>query len=508
MQQNTNKQPLVIHPFLLATYSVLAILAANIEEAKLRAGIRPLLLSLLATTILYLLLRLVLKNKLKSGLITSLMILLFFSYGHVYNFIEEQSIFGVVIGRHRWLVVLWIALFMLGIWLIIYKIRNTQTATEYLNLITAIVLIFPFAQIGLYSYRTQFQAPTGYAANTEFTKLTPPENQSLPDIYYIILDGYSRDDILEKHYQLDNNEFLNSLEDMGFYVARCSQSNYAQTQLSLASSLNFNYLENIDPRYTVGNTSRIGLSELIQNSALQQALKSLGYTIVSFDSGYEPTRLREADLYLSPNVVADINDFENLLVRTTLARLFAEGIAFLNFPPDWEARDQAHRERILFTFNELEGLPSMPGPKFVFAHIISPHWPHVFGPNGEPVHEQPDSVSGYRNQVLFINSQIEQIIDTLISQSDQPPIIIIQGDHGSIIESPQRRMSILNTYYLPQDGNLALYDVISPVNTFRLVLDYYFAGDIPLIEDTSYYSQYDDPYNYQVIPNRRPECEM
>ena len=44
----------------------------------------------------------------------------------------------------------------------------------------------------------------------------------------------------------DNSEFLNSLRQRGFYVADCSQSNYAYTEFSLTSSLNYDYLDNLD----------------------------------------------------------------------------------------------------------------------------------------------------------------------------------------------------------------------------------------------------------------------
>ncbi len=506
MQPKKSKRTPVVHPFLLATYPILALLAANIEETKLSTGFRPLLISLFTSSLVYIGLRLILRDKYKAGIIASLLIILFFSYGHIYNYIEGKSFSGLIIGRHRWLILIWMGLLAIGIWWVLKKLLDTQTTTKVLNIIAVIALVFPIMQLGLYSFRTINQATLGYASSGEFEYLSPPPNQRLPDIYYIILDGYSRDDILNKYYDLDNSHFLQRLQAMGFYVARCSQSNYAQTQLSLASSLNHDYLENIDARFTSGNKSRLGLTELIQHSTIRKALESFGYKIVAFDSGYEPTRLRDADLYLSPQVVADINDFENLLLRTTFGRVFAEGIAFLNLPPDWETRDQAHRERILFTLAELRQLSELPGPKFVFVHIVSPHWPHVFGPNGEPVHERPDSVSGYRNQVIFINSQIEPILQQLISQSEPAPIIIIQGDHGSIIESPQRRMSILNAYYLPEGGGQSLYENISPVNTFRLILIYYFAGNAPLRADLSYYSRYDDPYNYQLIHNQRNGC--
>jgi hypothetical protein len=84
----------------------------------------------------------------------------------------------------------------------------------------------------------------------------------------------------------------------------------------------------------------------------------------------------------------------------------------------------------------------MPGPKFVFAHLVVPHQPFVFGPNGESfvipekVHKgntyytNRDYQLGYANQVAFISDRIAQVVESILEKSSIPPIIIIQGDHG------------------------------------------------------------------------------
>ncbi len=499
-------RPLILHPFLFGVYPAIALLAYNIEEIQISEAVRSLIFSLLGAVAILLLARLALREWHKAAFATTLLLGLFFTYGHVYNFLEPLSLMGMQIGRHRLLIPLWLGLSLLGLWWITRKGRNFQGFTRPLNIIAAIALIFPLAQLGLFGFRTIEVTSQVTAGVQETSRLRLPQNQPAPDIYYIILDGYSRDDMLAKFYDLDNKPFLNQLEALGFYVARCAQSNYAQTQLSLSSSLNYNYLDALDPRYTPGNTSRVGLPDLIQHSAVRSALEGLGYYTVAFATGFDATQLTDAKQFLSARQETGPNDFENLFLRTTAARVLMEGVAFLNVKPDWEARDQAHREQVLFTLSELRQMPELPGPKFVFAHIVIPHWPHVFGPNGEPVHVHPDSVTGYRNQVIYINKQILPILSDIISRSATPPVIVIQGDHGAVIESPQIRMPILNAYYLP-GGDQTLYESISPVNSFRLILDHYFGDNLSFLQDTSYYSIYADPFNFQVVPNERPGCQ-
>lgn len=152
------------------------------------------------------------------------------------------------------------------------------------------------------------------------------------------------------------------------------------------------------------------------------------------------------------------------------------------------------------------GVPAFRSPKFVFAHIISPHPPFVLGSQGEAVHRADTDLAGYRDQVLFLNRQLETILPALIAASDPPPIIILQADHGRGGPSMWERMAILNALYLPGVGEQLLYPEISPVNTFRVIFNAYFDADYTLLEDTSYHSTYQAIYRFELVPETRLGC--
>jgi hypothetical protein len=108
--------------------------------------------------------------------------------------------------------------------------------------------------------------------------------------------------------------------------------------------------------------------------------------------------------------------------------------------------------------------------------------------------------------VRFINQEILQVVDVLLENSDTPPIIIIQGDHGPLPDLAQegaQRMPILNAYYLPgiQMGKV-LYPAITPVNSFRVVLNSYFGQHLPFLEDQSYFAPLEDRNEFELIPNK------
>jgi hypothetical protein len=181
---------------------------------------------------------------------------------------------------------------------------------------------------------------------------------------------------------------------------------------------------------------------------------------------------------------------------------------------------QRHRERVLDAFSQIRSLVEVDSPKFAFVHIIAPHPPFVFDREGNP--NEPDGpynifdaieyvgsvgeyITGYNEQLLYINTLMEEMIDYILDNSDTPPIIVMQADHGPAAyfdwERPEQscfkeRLSILNAYYLPQGKERMLYETITPVNTFRLIFDEYFNAQMGFVEDRNYYSSSSHPYKY------------
>jgi hypothetical protein len=489
-----------LHPILFAVYPILALLAINISEVDAFSGWRPLLLSIVAAAFLTLAFYAIFRDWKRAALLSTLALILFYSYGHIYILLKGMELNGLFLFRHRTLVPLWIVLGVLLVWWVSRKAFRTETATYALNLVGIFLLILPVFQLTTFLLQSRSsqtgQNPTALSLNV---------GDQPPDIYYIILDGYGRSDILKNEYGYDNTDFLNSLQDLGFYVAECSQSNYAQTQMSLASSMNFDYLDALSDRFVPGSDDRTGLDALIHKGAVRQSLEKAGYQTVAFATGFLATELRDADYFLSPeHSRGQLNEFEFLLMETTLARLLQDGNRF----GMQSAGSELFRERTLFALDQVDELSYIQGPKFVFLHLIVPHPPYVFGPTGGPVEpadvgstKTQEGASHYRDQVIYINSRMMEILPKIITSSSTPPIIVIQGDHGpTVASSPRSRMSNLNALFLP-GVDVSIPPTITPVNTFRLILNEYFGQDLELLEDISLYSEYTDPFNFKVIQN-------
>jgi hypothetical protein len=336
----------------------------------------------------------------------------------------------------------------------------------------------------------------------------------MPDIYFFVLDAYAGSDVLRDVYNYDNNPFLDSLTSKGFYVVDCSQSNYSQTTLSLTSTLNLNYLDALPDNFE-GITYKDSIySWRTQNNLTRSFLHSKGYSSISFATGYPMTEWSDADYYFAPNV-SGINDFEIYLVKTSLLQSMVEKGTFFK-----QRSAEIHRQRISSALKNLEEtVPRISGPKFVFAHLVIPHVPYVFGPNGEELDytdwttmNVAEKMVLYRGEVTYINKRIEKVIDIILQTSSNPPIIVIQGDHGpdpfkALDSGREIKMYNLSAFYLPGKA-VKLYSTITPVNTFRLILNEYFNQDYDLLPDRSYYSDISDPFNFTKIPNTCSDKEI
>jgi hypothetical protein len=499
-----------LHPFLLAAYPVLALYAHNVAETHLAAAVRPLVLALSLGAILLAVGRLLLREGHRAALLASLAIVLFFSYGHVYGALKPLIALGEVVGRHRYLGALWAVLLVLGA-LGIRRLREPSRLTPTVNAVALALLVLPAVQIIFYDSRLR-QADVAAEAVGEVSAPADASGDT-PDIYYIILDAYTRGDILASAYQLDNGPFLEGLAARGFYLAECSQSNYARTSLSLGSSLNMDYLEAFFPR-----DGTVGMGAFIRHNRLRSFLEQAGYRVVAIDSGYPSTQWSDADVYLQPRGLPALRaawapgatEFEGLLFRSTAGVILLDAEPSLRLGLTGLIDDAPKVDRyneIAAAFTSLEGAADLPGPKLVFAHIRIPHDPYLFDRDGTFLPDQTADDPGYPDQVLYVNSRMLPIIDRIVQRSDVPPVVILQGDHGSPeFRSDARRMKILNAYLVPQGVADRLYPSVTPVNSFRLILDEIFGTDMGTLPDRSYLSLPGSDMDFTLIPEDRVGC--
>jgi hypothetical protein len=256
----------------------------------------------------------------------------------------------------------------------------------------------------------------------------------------------------------------------------------------------------------VDNNSRVAL---LKHGRVRSFFEDLDYEIIAFPTGWASTEWRDADTFYGyGDTFTTLSEFEKLFMDTTMLRVQSD---FNRSSVQDMSKKDARRMRVFSALEKLKQIPAMDEHTFVFAHLVIPHPPYSFGPDGEWVSfndgaSVQERAKAYSNQALFINREILKVVDAVLSKSETPSVIIIQGDHGPLPDiafSGAEKMPILNAYYLPgADSQKSLYPSISPVNTFRVVLNSYFGKNLPFLEDVSYYAPKSDHDAFEVIPNQ------
>jgi hypothetical protein len=476
-----------LYPFLFALYPILELRNHNITYVEAVALVRPVILSILLTILIWVVLRFTMGDWQKSGIITTLAIILFYSYGHV--FIQIEAVFGTVI-RHRHLMLIYVGLLFLLSILVLWKLKQPGPFITFLTVTGGLLTVFSLARMlqhDISVYRSALRS--NEIQSSLIQNVSNTEGVQKPDIYLILLDAHASVRNLKEMLNYDASTFQQELEDLGFYVAECAQSNYPITKLSVTSLFYANYHQEstLYPVYS---------------SLVIETLRSQGYQVITFENrshGHfaigEDIRLSRNQMRLSGiHLTGGVSEFEVMLWKTTLARIaydMPQLVPQFNVQSlqKWEYYE--HYQQTYFILDELKRLPETKGPKLVFAHLLVPHPPFIFAPDGEFAWAE-GKAQGYISNVQFIDSQIVPVVAEIIRKSKTPPVIILMGDHGAtgipMPDRPQWRMSILNAYYVNDQAKQDLYATISPVNSFRVVFNHYFGTEYPLLEDMSYHT--------------------
>ena len=517
------------HPFLIYMFPVISLLANNLLEMNIKQAIRPLLVSLILAGITYLIFQVIFRDARKAAILASFTGLVIYSYGFLYDFLRAHPLAGHNLGRHSLLGSVYIIFTIIVYFLLIRKKNYGGDSTLALNLISIILVAMPLWEIVRFETKPALNLSMN-SATEEALRIwqgkTLAENQNLPviddpdqkpDIYLIILDMYGRQDALSDDIHFDNSKFIQQLENLGFTVASCSRSNYAQTRFSLSNMLNLNYIQGISDNGDMDDV----LEEGIKHSLVRNELSKMGYKTVAFATGFPFSEITDADLFVAPEdpglMNPSIQPFEAMVVKSTFLRLpidlhppfLSRILNNITFPYSM------HIARLDSTLTGLNALPAEPGSKFVFAHLMIPHPPYIYNPDGtirvddryyrealnQPVSEEYFQ-DGYRNNLEYANQAIVPILENVIMNSKTPPIVILTSDHGI---RDQNRMDNLTAIFMPDSKNL-VYRTITPSNYFRVVFNSIFHTTFPILEDRSYYSGYPDRYEYTLVNESAPAC--
>jgi hypothetical protein len=475
---------------LMSIYPILVLFDININEASFQSVIFPITTSFFGSLFIYWLMLRLVRNKYKASLVTILFILFFYFYGHVfYQSVSGIHLGEITVGRHRFFYPLWILLFISSAFLIAKLKTRHKELSVFLNYLSIFLVLTVITSILSTLLFDEIRYDSASVKSNNIIK-NRSLNNDMPNIYYIVPDGYASFDTLKNVYGFDNSDFKSSLESHGFYVADNSTTNHSFTYLSLSSSLNMMYMDWLSEKSSNKNKTKLKtLGSYIENNKVARLLKSEGYKYITFDSGYSTTSATTSSIADLNVPCAPVSEFERILLRTTMLDPF-----FLY---------GGVRDTILCQFETL-GNVAKSNSNFIFAHIVAPHPPFVFDSNGGKVGMNSglnpwSEKKLFVEQTKFINKKILELIVNIKNNSEIKPMIIIQSDHGPASLGTEEmlnpsnalikeRMGILNAYYVPENIRKNLYKEITPVNSFRVILSDLLKVNLPILEDINWFT--------------------
>lgn len=509
-----------IFPFLLAIYPILTVSAENVEWAfSVKTLLFPVLLSLFVAVTGWMLAQRLFSGRRRGITATVLWVVFWLWYApfvQAFAWLTRQP----PLETYSFAFPVWLAALGMGA-LVLEKSHLLSRSTAYLNAFSAILVLFPVL--------TLVRGPSTQPSEWDDQSLPSPSSNSVevPDIYFIILDGYSSTESLREIWGHDNHPFEDRLRKRGFFVPSGSHSNYVHTHLSLASMLNWQHLLKLKDDVGDGRDRSYAYA-MIEDNRAARFLRSIGYEFVFFPTTFPGThRNRLADRQIPDPPIREKNLLLIWFAQTPVTALVqavckVRRCESKRFPYPVEVAEEFE-----WKFEHLSQMSHEPEKKFVLAHMLLPHPPYVFRrdcsareptwPSSGDRSLWPEVRRGYVDQVNCLNQMLLDLIDDLLENSTRPPIIILQADHGhgriqldpminvtipleeldqSDIED---RTKVFAAYYLPGVEDKVMYDSITPVNVLPAIFNTYFGTQIPLQEDATYWSQYRHSYVFTRI---------
>jgi hypothetical protein len=490
------------HALMLGAYPVLFLYAQNVDDqVTLDPLWFPLVVCVAGAAALVAVFYALRRDLARAGLMASVVLIVFFSFGHAWNEVEEFL-------DQRWLLAAIWVVWGLGLIALAWTGRGwVKPVTRAMNVIVTLLLLLNVMSIGGYLAETRVFA----GASGEIPSVRVGD-AGRPDVYYIVFDRYAGEETLREFYNYDNTPFLEALEERGFSVAHDSWANYFKTALSMFSTLTMEHID-VD-RFNRADPDTFGpINAAFQaRMAVPATFKALGYEYVHIANWWEPT---------SRNVDADViyrytqeSEFSTILFGTTLVGAMLPG-ATGDDQPEQIQGDELQRAHVLTGFASLIEASHRSGPTFTLAHMTVPHPPYSFNPDGsEPTDAQRQARTAeeeYVAQVEYTNRRALEVIDEIIENVEPgapEPIILLQTDEGPFpprfartnsenfqwLEATDDEIAwkfrILTAYRLPDvdDAAEGFTDRTSPVNAFRILFNAYFDAGLELLPDVTYLS--------------------
>ena len=302
------------------------------------------------------------------------LILIFFNYDLIHSLLTLSilnNFFNVKIFSQ----ILWISIFIISFYFLL-KLIKKEIFLSFSLFFILLINIFPGLTLlhqAITTDKEEIKLNKSYSLNI-FEKI---EDKNLHNVYYLLFDHYSRNDVYNKFYDYDNSYFLNEIKKYDFKVIYNSATNVVYTDMTMTSIFDMSlerikkYLIN-DDNYEMGFWKK-------GNTEVQRIFKKIGYKhYMSLDPSMHGSPCRKKNLKntsidkcISHKIRFAELEF-NLLQMTPLfdilGKFFPSFFTYQFLYPD-------------YITERLSSIVRNDQKIFYYMHFYMPHPPPKFGEN-------------------------------------------------------------------------------------------------------------------------------
>lgn len=375
----------------------------------------------------------------------------------------------------------------------LYAVNRSRPGVVRLMAIGTYLLLFTYtATFAWGEARSHRAAGASWIKPLATSDVVPDSVAARPDIYLIILDGYSNSSVLNEVFSFSNARFEDSLRTLGFVVP-ATRSNYGHTVYSLASLLNLAHITPLDPAPGVDT-----LYAAIEHNRAAVSLRNLGYEYHLFPASGFPGTARSA-LADSTWVPKDVPGWRVAAARSPLATVMLNSTLVGKLAVRF-GYGLALPQLDMLAIREMGADHASLKPRFVVAHLMLTHHPYFFDErcsrSRKAMLAERSGKNAYIDQIQCANRLLLDAL-TRMTERTPKPVILLQADHGSAAlrgsagdgttpEQLEEQFGAFGAYFLPGTPAAAIGDTVTPVNVLRIVFKNYFDMDLPLLPNDSF----------------------
>jgi len=371
--------------------------------------------------------------------------------------------------------------------------KNFYKITFFLNLLLLIYIAVDLVTGISKSFRHDKNSLSVYhfASENDYKKC---DTCKKPNIYLLLFDEYPSSLALKESYGF-NNDLDSFLLQKNFSVQKKSRSNYNFTPFSMASLLNMSYLSGIQNVKAITPEDYLRTYELIKEGSVMRYLDMQGYEIRNysiFDLAGHPTLVKQSLLPLNTMLISERTVIPYL--RRDIGWIFINRFPLNIFFKNHFLEERRNNETIIGLVKST-AIERKDRPVFVYAHFELPHAPFFFDQYGRPrdnkiVYQEfvgKAPLSSYLNYLIYTNSRVREITNTIL-EHDSQSVILILGDHGyrhAGDDDSSKLFQNMNAVHMADNNYQGLYDSITNVNEFRVILNKLFHQQFKLLKDST-----------------------